>query len=305
MAGLIIRHEAQVSAGVAKLEYAIHKGVGYIPRQLVNEDLNKRFHAINAPASQVIDVRLEDQCPAVVDFDTPGLISSAHFRRDIAAGGPLGENWIEIKTAAIGLTEKDIAAEDGLTDISRTVLKCGSSVTTFKPGDRVFALARSRLSTHVRVLASMTRPMDLSDSFTEMATLPSAFCSALYALNHVARIRKGDRVFVQSPASSLGLAVIQIAANAGAEVFASVHTDQEKLFIEGHSLISKENLVILRPTDQVDDTLESVKAATEGKGFNVVLSNSATGLMQSIGDCIASRGILIHVGKPDARTALA
>ncbi|KAF1950441.1 ketoacyl-synt-domain-containing protein [Byssothecium circinans] len=301
LAGFIVRQEAKVAQGIAELEYAIHDGVGYIPRQLFDDALNKRFRAINTPSTEPVDVHLEEQEPAVVDFITPGLISSAHFKRDDTILGPLEDDYIEIKTAAIGLTEKDVGGDDGLTDVAGTVLKCGSTVTNFKPGDRVFSLARSRLATHVRVPASLAQPMGSDEVFSNMATVPSAFCSALYALVHVARVRKGDRVFVQSPTSSLGLAAIQIATSVGAEIFASVQTAHQEQYLKKDFAISEGNLITVSPNDQIDDVVARLVAATKGKGFNVILSNITDSLMSSIGRCIAPRGSFIHAGKLDAQ----
>jgi acyl transferase domain-containing protein/NADPH:quinone reductase-like Zn-dependent oxidoreductase len=297
LAGFVVRQETQVYHGTAELEYAVHDGIGYIPRQLFDDGLNTRFRAINNASAEPSDLQLEEHEPAVVDFGTPGLISSAYFKQDDLAPKPLQEEWIEIKTVAIGLNEKDVNGDDGLTDMAGIVTKCGTTVTRFQPGDRVFALAWSRLSTHIRVPVNMAQAMDSGDTFNNMASIPSAFCMAIYALKHNARVERAQRIFIQSPTTSLGLAAIQIAETLGAQVFALVQSSAQVQYLQKEFAIPGRNLIMVAQNDHPDDVVERTMAVTGGEGFNMILSTSDGNLIHSIGRCIVSRGSFIHVGK--------
>jgi NADPH:quinone reductase-like Zn-dependent oxidoreductase len=52
--------------------------------------------------------------------------------------------------------------------------------------------------------------------------VPVALCTAVYGLIHLAHVKKGDRVLIQSATGGLGLAAIQVAKFFGARVFTSV-----------------------------------------------------------------------------------
>jgi NADPH:quinone reductase-like Zn-dependent oxidoreductase len=294
LATFIAQQEAQIYLGTGELEYAIHDGVGYIPRQVFDDGLNARFRAINTPSTELVDVRMDEQEPAVVDFGTPGLIGSAHFKRDDLVVDPLKDDWIEIKVAAIGLTEKDIGADDGLTDVAGIVIKCGAGVSCFRPGNRVYALACSRLNTYVRVPASIAQPMASDDTFQNMASVPSAFCSAWYAFSHIAQVKKGQRIFIQSPTSNLGLAAIQVATALGAQIFVSVQTSVQAQYLQKNFAIPEENVFTI---SQTWDFAEKLLDLTRGTGFETIFSTTADDLNVSIGNCLAPRGLFIHVGK--------
>ena len=53
-----------------------------------------------------------------------------------------------------------------------------------------------------------------------MSTLSVAYATALYALHHRARITVGESILIHSAAGGVGIAAIQIAQQAGAEVSA-------------------------------------------------------------------------------------
>lgn len=143
--------------------------------------------------------------------------------------------------------------------------------------------------------------MALDDHFVDVASVPSVFCSALYALVHTARVKKGDCIFIQSRTSGLGLAAIQIATNAGAEIFALVHNNHDKQYVQDNYGLPEVNLVFAPPTDRIDDTIANLKTATRGMKFNVILSSMANNLIHSIGSCLAPRGCFVYVGKLDTQ----
>ena len=56
------------------------------------------------------------------------------------------------------------------------------------------------------------------DSPDVCATIPVVYCTAIYALHHRARIQAGESVLIHSGAGGVGLAAIEVAVAAGAEV---------------------------------------------------------------------------------------
>ena len=66
--------------------------------------------------------------------------------------------------------------------------------------------------------------------FEEAATIPVAFLTAEYAL--IAwRIARGDRVLIHAAAGGVGLAAVQMAQRAGAEIFATAGNPEKHAFL--------------------------------------------------------------------------
>ena len=59
-------------------------------------------------------------------------------------------------------------------------------------------------------------------SWEEAATVPVAYLTAAYGLEHLARLR-GERVLIHAAAGGVGQAAVQLAQAAGAEVLATAH----------------------------------------------------------------------------------
>ena len=55
----------------------------------------------------------------------------------------------------------------------------------------------------------------------EAAALPIAFMTAHHCLHRVGGLRAGERVLIHAAAGGVGLAAVQLAQRAGAEVFAT------------------------------------------------------------------------------------
>ena len=122
-------------------------------------------------------------------------------------------------------------------DVAGTVVQVGSSVTRFKKGDRVLALASSGLhkpgagafQQYSLIEPVVTVPIPATMSFAEASVLPLALCTAAcglfqqdqLALQHPSLSPKptGQTVIVWGGASSVGMNAIQLAVAGGYEVF--------------------------------------------------------------------------------------
>ena len=112
-------------------------------------------------------------------------------------------------------------------------LECGGKITAvgagveeFRPGDRVMGFANFSFSKHLCVPVEGVFPIPDDLSFEEAATLPCAFVTAAYALHHLGRMQSGERVLIHSATGGVGLAALQLAKLAGAEVFATAGTEK-------------------------------------------------------------------------------
>lgn len=161
-------------------------------------------------------------------------------------------NEIVIKNRALALNPIDFKLQDVAlfpflkypivlgNDVAGEVVEVGTSVTRFKPGDRVLALAvgvtlndstRSAFQEYSVVLEKLTSPIPDDFSFSDAAVfgvgLSTAACGLFQkgqlGLEHPSLSPKprNQTVLIWSGASSVGLNAIQLAVAAGYEVFAT------------------------------------------------------------------------------------
>lgn len=164
---------------------------------------------------------------------------------------------VRIQVSACGVNFADIMMRMGLYpeapplpfvpgyEVSGKVLEVGEQVRRFRPGDRVMAGCHfGGYSSEVILPEFQVRktPDGLSD--IEAAAIPVNFITAWVALEELARVRKGDRVLVQSAAGGVGIAALQIASNAGAEVTGLVSTPEKAKLIRefgaNHAVLNEE-----------------------------------------------------------------
>lgn len=107
-------------------------------------------------------------------------------------------------------------------DVAGTVLRVGPKVTGFKVGDEVFARPDDfRIGTFaeeiaVREAALAHKPRNLT--MEEAASLPLVALTAWQALVEIAKLRPGQRVFIQAGSGGVGTIAIQLAKHLGAYV---------------------------------------------------------------------------------------
>ena len=107
-------------------------------------------------------------------------------------------------------------------DVAGVVVKVGSRVKQFKPGDEVYARpADHRIGTFAEFIAInetdvAIKPKDLS--MEEAASIPLVGLTAWQALVERADLKKGQKVFIQAGSGGVGTIAIQLAKHVGAIV---------------------------------------------------------------------------------------
>jgi NADPH2:quinone reductase len=103
-------------------------------------------------------------------------------------------------------------------------------------------------------------------SFEDAACLPVAGLTANHALGRVGNLKKGETFFIWGGTSGLGIIALQIAKNAGAEIFATAGSEKkvETLKTLGVKYVFNHN--------SDEDIAFKVLEITDGKGIDVVLN---------------------------------
>ena len=64
-------------------------------------------------------------------------------------------------------------------------------------------------------------------TFEKVARIPVIFCTALYCLVDIAKLQEGESVLIHAAAGGVGQAAIMLAQNIGAEIFATVSSEEK------------------------------------------------------------------------------
>jgi acyl transferase domain-containing protein/NADPH:quinone reductase-like Zn-dependent oxidoreductase/acyl carrier protein len=241
-----------------------------------------------------------------LDFATPGPLKNLVWRRDRLRVPGAGE--IEIDVRAAGLNFRDVMYAMGLLsdevvengfagaamgmDVSGVVTAIGPGVTEVAPGDEVVALAPAGFATRVVTSAGAVAAKPAEWSFGAGATVPTAFLTVYYALHHLARLQEGERVLIHGAAGGVGIAAIQLAKLAGAEVFATAGSPEKRDFVR---LLGADHALDSRSLAFADRILE----LTGGEGVDVVLNSLAGEAMVRSLRVLRPFGRFLELGKRD------
>ena len=240
--------------------------------------------------------------PVRVAIDTPGLLDNLELQESVRRKPGPGE--IEIHVHAASLNFRDVLKALGIyptdsverlqlgDECAGVVTDVGEGVTGFKTGDEVLASARGSLSSYITTdsIPIVRKPSHLS--FEEAATIPIAFITAYYALHVLGRIAEGERVFVQAGAGGVGMAAIQIAQLAGAEVFATAGSTEKRELLK---CLGVKHVMNSRSLAFAEEIMEM----THGRGVDIVLNSLAGDAIQQGLSCLAPSGRFIELGTKD------
>ena len=160
----------------------------------------------------------------------------------------------------------------------------------FAPGDRVVGTpfyTRGAYAALVSVPEELVFPVPDDVDFTLAAALPLNYLTAYSAVRQTARVREGDRVLVTSAAGGVGLAAVQLARDAGAQVFATASRPKHD-FLAGQGVVATVDSRSPRLADEV-------KTLTEG-GVDVVVDGVGDGGFRPSLDCLRHGGRVVAYG---------
>ena len=244
--------------------------------------------------------------PFVLDFSPQGGLDSLFLRAyDRRPPGP-GE--VEIEVRAAGLNFRDVlwamgmlpeeAVEHGFSgptigmECAGKIVAVGKGVVNVKAGDRVIAFASSCFASHVTTSAGSVAPIPENISFEEAATIPTAFLTAYYALEHLARLAPGERVLIHGAAGGVGLAAVQIAKLRGAIVFGTAGSDGKRRVLD---MLGVDHVLNSRSLEFADEIMR----LTDGVGVDIVLNSLAGEAITKSLQVLRPFGRFLEIGKRD------
>ncbi len=274
----MILSEIQHQAGEEQVGY--RNGARYVPR-LAPYTLPKRD---GAKALQVM---------------TPGILNSLSLQA-VERPQP-GPGQIEIQVRATGLNFKDVLNVLGMYpgDAGPLGGECAGIVTAvaaglsgFAVGDEVIAVVPGCFSRYVLAPADFVVQKPESLSFEEAATVAIPFITAYFALIHLGQMQPGARVLIHAAAGGVGLAAVQVAQQAGAEIFASAGSPEKRAILK--------SLGVAHVLDSRSlDFAAEVQTLTDHQGVDLVLNSLAGEFAAHSLSVLGQGGHLLELGKRD------
>ncbi|KAI5923214.1 hypothetical protein F4810DRAFT_720380 [Camillea tinctor] len=287
-------------------ELAWQDGCMWVSRIVPDTELSVYTEPVRTPTYLGAEMQpIDSQGPVRADFETPGVLGSLYFRPYTEMLQPLPADYIDVKVEVVGANWKDLAlasnrldaVSDNLSsEYAGVVTRTGSGVVGVSIGDRVYGVGRGHFGNYTRVPAAFAQRLQPGDSLIEVATMPLAYMTALYALDHVAHIRRGQTILIQSASGSLGLAAIQLARYIGAEIFATVDGATQFSFLVNHMGIQADHVILSHD----DVALSRAVERTKRGGFDAILSTVAGGnLLSESLEALRPMGHLIDLVQVD------
>jgi NADPH2:quinone reductase len=171
-----------------------------------------------------------------------------------------------------------------------TVIEVGRDVHDRQVGQRV--VATMLWGSHAElaaVPAVLTWPVPHGADVHAVACVPIAFGTADDCLFEFGRLQPGETVLIQAGAGGVGLAAIQLAARAGATVLATASSDDRLGALREFGLDHGINYAR-------DDWVAAVRAATGGRGVDLVVDSVGGAVLEGSVQCLAYRGRAVTVG---------
>jgi acyl transferase domain-containing protein/pimeloyl-ACP methyl ester carboxylesterase/short-subunit dehydrogenase/acyl carrier protein len=256
----------------------------------------------DSPASSAASLAPAGEQPFRLEIETAGLLNGLTLRAMQRRAPGRGEVEMAVETA--GLNFLDVlgalaARPDSVSgppalggECAGRITAVGEGVIDLRLGDAVVALAPWSFGTHVTTAAAFVVPKPAQLSFAEAATIPIAFLTAYYALHELAHLQPGERVLIHSAATGTGLAALQIAQRAGAEVFATAGSADKRAFLQ---TLGVTHIADSRSLSFAD----AFQAATGGQGVDVVLNALSGPAVERSLALLAPYGRFLEMGKRD------
>ncbi|MDE0211543.1 MAG: polyketide synthase dehydratase domain-containing protein, partial [Boseongicola sp.] len=250
-------------------ELAIRQRDLWVPRLLSIRERHVRVPAGTEPAYRLT-------------LDNAGQISGLEMKS--CELPELGPHDVEIEVTAAALNFRDVMVTLGLLpalayersalgheigmEASGVVRRAGPGVSHCRVGDEVAFLKGGCIANRIVVHEHLVFARPGCLNMDEAASSLSVYVTAYYALIHLARLRRGQRVLIHSALGGVGQAAIALAKHAGAEIYATAGSE------------ARRNRLLEMGVRGVFDSHSfdwhgELMAATGGEGVDVVLNSLA------------------------------
>ncbi|SFC53485.1 putative NAD(P)H quinone oxidoreductase, PIG3 family [Streptomyces aidingensis] len=213
-----------------------------------------------------------------------------------------GPGEVLVEVAASAVNRADVLQRRGFYDpppgvspypgleCAGTVAAVGEGVVGLRPGDRVCALlAGGGYAERVAVPAAQVLPVPDGLDLPTAAALPEVTCTVWSNVFRTAGLRPGETLLVHGGASGIGTMAVQLAKVAGARVAVTAGSAEK---LARCAELGADVLINYREQDFVAE----VRAATDGRGADVVLDIIGAKYLARNVEVLAPNGRIVVIG---------
>ncbi len=286
-----------ISSSPEKEVFYNEAGERYVPR------LNVVAQPFISTKSQPSSTRFR----TTLQFDLPGQLKNLQWKRHIQ--NTLQDNHVEISVLATGLNFRDVmyalgllsdeAIENGFAgaslglEFAGRVTAVGKNIKKFQVNDRVVGFNTACFSDRIICSPETLVKIPYGLSYASATTIPTTFLTVYYALKHLANLKAGERVLIHGAAGGVGLAAIQVAQWLGAEIFATVGSEEKRDYIR---LLGVKHIYNSRDLTFADRILHATPDRT---GVDVILNSLAGEAINQNLKVLRPFGRFLELGKRD------
>ncbi|KAI0423792.1 polyketide synthase-like protein [Xylaria sp. FL1042] len=284
-------------------EFVLLNGLIQVSRFESDGNVNSIFRRRTARETEKHELMsLSDTGVSMLCIGNVGSTDSIYFQQVCEPPTQPPYGHVDVQVKAVSLNAKDIYAMSGRVetrsgtsalDFSGVITDVGPGVSDLQAGDRVVVFKPNKFSTTERVPAWTVHKLLPGEEFAEVATLPTVYSSALYAVRERGQLRAGESILIHSGAGAFGAAAITLAQRIGAVVYTTTGSEARRQFLIEHLGVPTTRIFNSRD----DSFVAAIQSVTKGRGVDVVV-NSLTGeLMHASWRCVAPFGRFVEVGK--------
>ena len=289
-----------------EMEYKEIDGFLSVPRVVETATVSK----INEHLS--ISVRLQDEERSIgqenvsrrftLSTDTLALLDTVEFGSESEDISELNHDEIGFDIMSCGLNYVDAGEDIRMTskyiglEFAGVTTQLGRTVSEFRLGDKICGLMEGSFRPSGRCKAVTAAKIPDGMNFNTAAAIPADYCTAYYALVHLARMRSSESILVHSGAGGLGQATIRLAKHLGAKIYATVNrVEEKKLLMDRYAIPNECTFLIKSPS-----LVQNIMGMTNDRGVDVVVNAlDSEALYNSPLDCLAPFGRYISTGRAD------
>jgi len=166
-----------------------------------------------------------------------------------------------------------------------------STVPGLAPGARVYVTASITGTYAEQTLCTPEQLYPLPDtaSFEQGAALGVPYGTATWALFNRGHARSGETLLIHGASGGVGLAALQLAHAAGLRIFGTASTPEGLDLIRQYGAAAAFN-------HREPDYLDQIKAATDGRGLDIILEMLANQNLARDLTLLATRGRVVVIG---------
>ncbi|MBX3541064.1 MAG: NAD(P)H-quinone oxidoreductase [Chelatococcus sp.] len=212
-----------------------------------------------------------------------------------------GEGQALVRVHAAGINRPDVMQREGNyppppgasdvlgLELAGVVESLGPGTTRLKPGDRVMALVASGAYAEWAVVdETVALPIPDGMSFIEAGAFPETYYTVWSNLFQRAGLKAGETVLIHGGTSGIGTTAILLAKALGARVLVTAGSDEK-------CAASRAVGADLAINYRTDDFVAAARAATDGRGPEVILDMVGGDYIPRNLDCIAADGRIAQI----------